>query len=527
MKSIVLASVLFGLTAMSPESCEGYRILGMFPLHAKSHHMMFDALMKGLARKGHQVDVVSPFPQKKPYPNLTDIIVLPLYMPRFVNNMTYDSFRSMGHDMVHFVATETGTRVCEGLGHPEMQKLIQNPPKDPPYDLVLTEIFGAHCYMAFGHHLKIPMVAMSSSALYPWAHGMVGNPKNLAFVPNNLLNYVAPMTFWQRLHNTVHDVYCDLAFKYYSSPQDEIIKKYFGKDAPSVRELERSAALVLTNSHPALSGSKPVTPAVIEVGGLHVQDDGTELPRDLEEWMDNSKEGFVYFTFGSMVVIETFPEEVIRVFYKSLEKIAPIRVLMKIPNPKKLPPGLPKNIRTFEWAPQYKVLSHKNVKAFITHGGLMGTQEAIHCAVPMIGMPLFGDQFINIDLYSRRKMAVRLNYQGITEEKMDTALNEILFNPVYKNTMIKVSTKFLDRPMSSMDTATWWVEYVIRHGGDVLRSPAMDLTWWQVHLLDIYGVLMLIAAFLIFTIIAVVRFFVKNIIFIVAGHKVTHSKKVK
>ena len=75
---------------------------------------------------------------------------------------------------------------------------------------------------------------------------------------------------------------------------------------------------------------------------------------------------------------------------------------------------------------------HKNIKAFITHGGLMGTQEAIHCAVPMIGIPLFADQFINIDHYSSMNIAIRLNYEGITEEKMDSALNEILFNPVYK-----------------------------------------------------------------------------------------------
>lgn len=133
--------------------------------------------------------------------------------------------------------------------------------------------------MAFGHHLKIPVIGLSSAALYPWGHATIGNPKNLAFVPNNLLDYVPPMTFWQRLYNTVHDMYADLSFRYYSSPQDEIIKKYFGEDTPGVRELERSVALVLANSHPALSGPRPVTPALIEVGGLHVQDDGTELPR--------------------------------------------------------------------------------------------------------------------------------------------------------------------------------------------------------------------------------------------------------
>ena len=143
MKQIILASVILGLVALSPRICDGYRILGMFPLHAKSHFVMFEALMKGLAQKGHQIDVVSTFPQKTPFPNYTDLIDLPLVMPAFVNNMPYEKFRALtgSHDtLIHFIATEAGSRVCQGLGHPEMQKLIHNPPNDPPYDLVLTEV---------------------------------------------------------------------------------------------------------------------------------------------------------------------------------------------------------------------------------------------------------------------------------------------------------------------------------------------------------------------------------------------------
>lgn len=74
--------------------------------------------------------------------------------------------------------------------------------------------------------------------------------------------------------------------------------------------------------------------------------------------MDESIDGFVYFSFGSMALIESLPRKVIQIFYKSFAKISPVRVLMKIPHPEMLPPvGLPKNVRIFSWLPQIKVLS--------------------------------------------------------------------------------------------------------------------------------------------------------------------------
>lgn len=77
----------------------------------------------------------------------------------------------------------------------------------------------------------------------------------------------------------------------------------------------------------------------------------------LEKWMNESTNGFIYFSFGSMVLIETFPLEFLNILYSSFSKIAPVRVLMKVPNPDKLPPGLPKNIYMSSWMPQIKVLS--------------------------------------------------------------------------------------------------------------------------------------------------------------------------
>lgn len=41
--------------------------------------------------------------------------------------------------------------------------------------------------------------------------------------------------------------------------------------------------------------------------------------------------------------------------------------------------------------------------------------------------------------------------------------------------------------MSPMERAIFWIEYTIRNGPDVLRSPVLDYSWWQLALIDIYG----------------------------------------
>jgi glucuronosyltransferase len=52
---------------------QGARILGLFPMPGKSHYIVSEALMKGLASRGHHVTVFSPFPEKSPLPNYTVI----------------------------------------------------------------------------------------------------------------------------------------------------------------------------------------------------------------------------------------------------------------------------------------------------------------------------------------------------------------------------------------------------------------------------------------------------------------------
>jgi glucuronosyltransferase len=78
------------------------------------------------------------------------------------------------------------------------------------------------------------------------------------------------------------------------------------------------------------------------------------------------------------------------------------------------------------------ISEHKNIKAFVTHGGLLGTQEAIYNGVPMIGIPLFGDQYFNVESYAEKNLAVRVDLPTITEASFTKAVTEIINNPIYK-----------------------------------------------------------------------------------------------
>lgn len=72
--------------------------------------------------------------------------------------------------------------------------------------------------------------------------------------------------------------------------------------------------------------------------------------------MDKSTRGVVYFSLGSMILIESLPSDILLAFYASFSKLAPIKVLMKVANRDKLLPGLPDNVMTSSWIPQVPVL---------------------------------------------------------------------------------------------------------------------------------------------------------------------------
>ncbi|XP_058790295.1 UDP-glycosyltransferase UGT5-like isoform X2 [Phymastichus coffea] len=378
-------------------------------------------------------------------------------------------------------------RLCDLIGSPLFQKLLRSPPLDPAYDLLITELSIVHCYIPFGPHLDIPVIGIVTTPLCDYQYDGFGATKNLAVQRSMFSAYSESMLFFERVENYLNYHRAIRNYNDYTRPQEKYIRKYFGEGYPGIINLPRHVSLVLINHDISIDGIESFAPKVIPVGGLHIVDHNESLPKAVQSWLDESTDGCIYFSFGSMIRIETFPRHILNAFYKSFENVKPVRVLLKITKPEELPPGLPSNVLTRPWFQQIAVLKHRNVKAFVTHGGLMGTQEAIYYGIPMVGVPMLGDQSLNIKKYVAKGVATTVGFQDITEQTFTCAIKQVLKNPLYRQSLQRLSKQFRDRPMPPLETAIYWIEYIHRHGKNALKSSIEDMPWWQASLLDVYA----------------------------------------
>ncbi|XP_067012380.2 UDP-glucosyltransferase 2 isoform X2 [Anabrus simplex] len=479
------ATVFFLVLAAGASNCA--RILALFPVPAKSHVISFSALTQELARRGHQVTVVSGFPVKPPMANYTDITVHTSFSEEDMPNM----FKFREHNSTHSMLTmiwDMGLKWCEReLKHPNVQKFIED--KESQFDLIILEVFLSECFYGFVHKYKAPLIHISSNTISVMMGDGVGNPHTSSYIPELVMGYNPKMSFLQRFSNFGVSFFGYLFREFYFLPkQQELVKKYFKDPSiPPIQEMEKNASLLLLNTHFSLGFPRPFTPNTIEVGGMHIKP-GKKLPEDIQKYMDGAKHGVVYFSLGSNVKSKDMPIAMRQAFLNTFAKLKQ-KVLWKWEDDTL--PGVPDNVRIGKWMPQNDILAHPNLRVFITHGGLLSTQEATYHGVPLLAIPVAGDQIVNAQNAQARGYAIMLELEKITTESLSWALNELFNNPRYRENVKQMSAIFRDQPQSPLEKAVYWTEYVLRHkGAPHMRSAALDLWWFQYYLLDVLAVLL-------------------------------------
>lgn len=235
------------------------------------------------------------------------------------------------------------------------------------------------------------------------------------------------MNILQRAGNIAMTVYESVYMNlFYWPTQNQMYQDAFPDPKPSLDEAMKNVNLVLLNSHFTLSYPRPYVPNMIEVGGLHINRVPNPLPQDIKEYLDSAKEGVIYCSMGSNIESTSLPVEKREAFLKAFAQLKE-KVMFKWENDDL--PGRPENVFIKGWYPQEDILAHPNVKVFITHGGLLSSTETIYHGKPVIGIPIFGDQGLNMARAERAGNGIILNYNNLTQEALTWAIGEVLNNP--------------------------------------------------------------------------------------------------
>uniref|UniRef100_A0A3Q3QD97 UDP-glucuronosyltransferase n=1 Tax=Monopterus albus TaxID=43700 RepID=A0A3Q3QD97_MONAL len=318
-------------------------------------------------------------------------------------------------------------------------------------------------------------------------------PAPPSFVPAAMSKLTDKMNFSERLWNFLFYALNDIVLNHILWKEaDKYYSEIKGKPTSACEVMGR-ADIWLMRTYWDFDFPRPFLPNSQFVGGLHCRP-AKPLPEDMEEFVQSSGDaGIVVFTLGSLV--KNITTEKGNIIASALAQI-PQKVLWRYAGEK--PDTLGANTRIYKWIPQNDLLGHPKTRAFITHGGTNGIYEAIYHSVPMVGIPMFGDQPENMIHMETKGAAVIVDLNSMKTEDLKDAINAVINEKTYKENILRLSSIYHDRPMSPLDEAVFWIEFTMRNkGAKHLRVQAHELTWYQYHSLDVLAFLLAVVLLLI------------------------------
>ncbi|KAL0810832.1 hypothetical protein ABMA28_010142 [Loxostege sticticalis] len=461
------------------------RILGLFPIPSVSHQVVFRKLTLELARRGHELVIITPnpaFPKDRPKDNVTEIDI----------SFAYDNLRKSFKDGANLMkrGVVLGPEVLIGdqstktmldlfidiLEYPEVKKLTTDNTQHfdliilEAYTLIITEIF------------KAPTIWISSLHAYAESYEVMGAvARHPMLYPFVFRENFADLSVLDKIREI------KLEYDFYKSTkrtealEDEALKEHFGPDTPNVSELKKNIDLLLVNSNPLYCNNRPVPPNVVYVGALHLEP-LKELPKDLKTYLDDSKNGVIYVSLGTNVMTALMDKELVNAFLTAF-KALPYDILWKFDTDLE---NVPENVKIQKWFPQRDLLVHPKIKLFVTQGGLQSTDEAIDAGVPLVGIPMLGDQYYNVHKYTEHGIGVRLDALTLDAKSLLDGINTVLNDDSYRHNIRQLKVLMNDYPQTPLERAVWWTEYVIRHrGAKHFRSPAANMPWSEYLMADV------------------------------------------
>lgn len=177
------------------------------------------------------------------------------------------------------------------------------------FDLAISHMYDL-CPMGIIKALEIPTyIWMSSGVLLDNMASAIGATTPISYVPSAFSPFSDRMNYIERMKN----FFGVMLFRFMNhylvvGPQTELFRKYIHPQFPNLRQLAANSPLLFVNSEELLDFPRPVLHKIIYIGGVNMN-----KPEPLEEkWQkiaDDSQDGFVILSFGSLANASAMPEQ--------------------------------------------------------------------------------------------------------------------------------------------------------------------------------------------------------------------------
>ncbi|KAM5271268.1 UDP-glucuronosyltransferase 2B17-like [Ctenodactylus gundi] len=470
-----------------------------------SHWMNMKVILVELIQRGHEVTVLKPSSSIfldfsnpsgitfETFPTTASPEEMQNFFSEWINNWIYnvpkDTYWSYFPHLqrIFWDFSDVLEKICKDA---VLNKKLMTKLQESKFDVLLADAVFP-CGELVAELLKIPFVyslRFTNGYTYEkYSGGLLFPP---SYVPIIMSGLSGQMTFLERVQNMICMLYFDFWFQTFNEKRwNQLYSEVLGRPTTLFQTMAK-AEMWLIRTYWDFEYPRPTLPNIDFVGGLHCKP-AKPLPKEMEDFVQSSGEqGILVFSLGSMV--RNITKERTSVIASALAKI-PQKIIWRFDG--KRPDILPSNTQVYKWIPQNDLLGHPKTKAFITHGGANGVYDAINHGVPMVGIPLFGEQHENIAHMKAKGAAVVLDFNTMSSTDFLNAVKTVIDNPSYKENAMWLSTIHHDQPIKPLDRAVFWIEFVMRHkGAKHLRPLAHNLTWYQYHSLDVIGFLLVCVA---------------------------------
>ncbi|CAK1547661.1 unnamed protein product [Leptosia nina] len=416
-------SMVFILLCCAITGTHSARILAVFPTPSVSHQVVLQPLTLELAKRGHELTVITAYPlyaSKNPE-NYTEIDVYEVSYEHWKKKVVHNiefGTKKSIYPQMETLLSAMTEVICLQIKHPKIQRIIKDREK---YDLLLLEAWSRQT-LVYSHLFQAPVIQISSlGSMFGRDEGNVGAPKHPFLFPMTISQKLYNHTFWDKIEELRFRLWFDRFFYAEESNELEILREKISNDLPNYDILSDNIDMLFINSHPMWINNQPLPPNVKTIWGI----------------------------------------------YKNPERVLPKLHLIQLPNV------------TIEEGDKRE---HPKIKLFITQGGLQSTDEAISAGVPMIGIPMLGDQWFNVEKYVLYKIGIKIEMETITEEELEEAIQTIINDTSYRDNIVRLRKLMNDQPQGALERAVWWTEYVLRHGGAKhLRAAGANMHWTKYY----------------------------------------------